>query len=92
MRAGNAAKKSRAVPPQSKSLAAVAASRKKFQMDREDEGFTIYEYAQKFGISTATATYELDKLVEAGELIKGLARRPRSDGFSRRMNVYRAAK
>jgi DNA-binding MarR family transcriptional regulator len=73
-------------------LAALTAMRKKFHMDRDDKGFTVHEYAEQFGVTLPTAKYELDKLVQAGELIKGFGRRLRSDNTLRQMAVYRAAK
>jgi hypothetical protein len=73
-------------------LAGVGALRSKLELDRNDQGFTLREYAEKFGLKENCAESELKRLTQAGELIKGITYRADERGIRRRVNVYRTAK
>jgi hypothetical protein len=74
------------------SLAGMGALRSKLELDRNDEGFTIREYMEKFGLTENQADHELRRMVSSGEVVKGASRRLDERGIKRVINVYRAAK
>jgi hypothetical protein len=72
-------------------LEQVDAVRKEQGLDRkDDEGFTYQEYADRYGLNYQTAAREVERLVAAGRLLKGKARRT-VNGQRRHVNVFRPA-
>lgn len=69
-------------------LEGVAALRERRGLTRNDPGFTVLEYAAKFGVAYQAARAELRGMVEAGELVMGLGRR-KVGMQMRRVNVFR---
>ena len=70
-------------------LAGVAELRARFGYKPDDPGFSVDEYAARYGLTHGGATAEIRRMTEAGELIKGGARRADGKGTRRRVNVFR---
>ena len=70
-------------------LARVGALRAQFGYRPDDEGFSLEEYAEQYKLSRGAAVAEVQRMMDAGELVKGCARRADSKGTRRRVNVFR---
>ena len=57
-------------------------------LGRNDPGETSAEIAEKIGMAPRTVRGKLRQMVEAGRIIKGVARRPNSCGCSVPVSVY----
>ncbi len=59
-------------------------------LTEDAEGFTVRDYASRYGITRAAAQPQLERMVAAGNLLKGY-RRVVLGGVTRRVAVYRPA-
>jgi hypothetical protein len=58
---------------------------------QEAEGFTVREYAERYGIPYPTAINQIERLVQAGKLIRQRTKRPSPEGTMRNVYVHRPA-
>lgn len=78
-------------PSGSAALAGMEEVRKRLGYGRDDAGFTVQEYAERYKLIYQTAAGDLRRMAEKGDLLQGWARRPSADRKIRRVKVYRPA-
>lgn len=92
MRAGEGrSRKQRGKGTRAGAFVNIAAARAGLGMVRQDAGWSTSEYMKRFQVNYAVARNEIERLLQAGELVKGLARRRDAQGILRRVSVYRPA-